>query len=165
MPVRPGKPAHTRGGEGEHPVPAGAPGPRWRRARVALSHPRSLPGQNPWFPLPAVLVTTRGMEPTDPLARPLPPACCPHCAGAVARMQRGRPALGQTAESRRGTAGSHPCEAPTLPSHPAWHVGLLPRGLRSSSSDSDSPSSATAMGTAFRGWQGGGGESCVQEPE
>lgn len=40
--------------------------------------------------------------------------------------------------------------------------GPLPRGFRSSSSDSDSPSSATAIGTAFRGWEGSGA-SCVRD--
>lgn len=42
--------------------------------------------------------------------------------------------------------------------------GQLPRGFRSSSSDSDSPSSATAIGTVLRGCTGSGG-SCGRGSE
>lgn len=71
-------------------------------------------------------------------------------------------------------AVSDPPPMPVRAERPAQSGGLvrptstlfrgLPRGFRSSSSDSDSPSSATAMGTAFRGCEGSG-ESCVQDPE
>lgn len=126
---------------------------------------------------------------TDRLCPPASPAHCPsaqggpRCRGASLprvtwlRLQRTRLGGQHSKKSHHATRAVHHApsaqgvwsfpsraEAPGLARPQPLLQGLSPRGFRPSSSESDSPSSATATGTAFRGWEGSG-ESCIRDPE
>lgn len=192
MPVRPRNQSHGGGKVRALPLPHGLwHRPTGAGHGGLVSHPRNLPStfmcfcsRELWVPESFRQTDPSALCPTRASIRPSQVrrwgggrAGLPRVTGLRRGVRTGRPlGLSRTAGTpRRATAPSAiglsvglpswptaelpPCPRPTAPP-PSW--GRLPRGFRSSSSDSESPSSATAIGTAFRRWEGRG-ESCEED--